>query len=67
MLDADARTRLLDGIKNSTVEFLLEYLPHIEVRLPSVDFFFSPHKCTAVANHFIAPSKKWLISINRMV
>eukprot|EP00903_Cladosiphon_okamuranus_P011757 g11052.t1 len=29
--DVDARTRLLDGIKDSTVEFLLEYLPHIEV------------------------------------
>lgn len=29
--DADARTRLLDGIKDSTVDFLLEYLPHIEV------------------------------------
>lgn len=31
--DVDARTRLLDGIKDSTVDFLLEYLPHIEVRL----------------------------------
>lgn len=30
--DVDARTRLLDGIKDSTVDFLLEYLPHIEVR-----------------------------------
>lgn len=31
MSDVDARTRLLDGVKDSTVEFLLEYLPHIEV------------------------------------
>lgn len=30
--DADARNRLLDGIKDSTVDFLLEYLPHIEVQ-----------------------------------
>ncbi|CAM9136355.1 unnamed protein product [Scytosiphon promiscuus] len=29
--DADARTQLLDGIKDSTVDFLLEYLPHIEI------------------------------------
>ncbi|CAN0100653.1 unnamed protein product, partial [Ectocarpus sp. 12 AP-2014] len=29
--DVDARTRLLDGIKDSTIDFLLEYLPHIEV------------------------------------
>lgn len=29
--DTAARTRLLDGIKDSTVDFLLEYLPHIEV------------------------------------